>query len=106
MSRAETPAAFARSRARAPGTLQITTAVSAGIDPFAHPSRIACRFEPEPEASTPRRISGDDHFWLRQPGSALHRPDLERRLPALRQHLDRARDRPALDDGAHPDAHV
>src|ERR1700694_3618750 len=101
-----TPASSARCSALAPGTLQITTATCAGMFPEAEPSRMACKFEPEPEASTPRRILGEDHLGLGEPGRRLDPADLERGLPALREQFQAARRIRARHHGAHADPHV
>src|SRR5712664_2370266 len=101
-----TPAVRARSSALAPGTLQTTTATCAGILPEAQPSRMACRFEPEPEASTPRRILGDDHLGLWKPGRGLDDADLESGLPPPTEQLEGAGRIGARDHGAHADAQV
>src|SRR5882762_1981179 len=101
-----TPAALARSSALAPGTLQTTTATCAGIFPEAQPSRMACKFEPEPEASTPRRILGEDHLGLGKPGRGLYDADLESGLSPPDEQLEGARRIRACDHGAHADAQV
>src|SRR5467141_3333796 len=101
-----TPASRARSNALAPGTLQITTATCAGIFPEAQPSRMACKIEPEPEASTPRRILGEDHLGLGKPGRGLYDADLESGLSPTDEQLEGARRIRACDHGAHADAQV
>src|SRR5207247_10719080 len=79
----------------------MTTATCAGMAREAHASRIAWRFDPDPDASTPMRMLRDDHFGLSEPFDALDRADLERRLTPARENVDGAR-RPAPGDHGAP----
>src|SRR5438552_1359168 len=84
----------------------MTTATCAGMAREAHASRIAWRFDPDPDASTPMRMLRDDHFGLSEPFDALDRADLERRLTPARENVDGARRLAPGDHGAHADPHV